>query len=112
FFLVESAGASFSPLSSQETNFDLALRLEPAIWILVAPDSLGVLHDLTTTLALMRERGRLPDYVVLNQARPPDASTGTNAEELSRLRIAQPELVVRRDSADLAAFAERLSRHA
>ncbi len=84
--LVETAGGALSPLAPGYTNVDLALALEPAAWLLVAPDSLGVLHDLTATL---RALPRAPDAVVLSSARPPDASSGTNALELSCLGICE-----------------------
>ena len=52
--IVETAGGVFSPLATGITNFDLALRLEPASWVLVAADALGVLHEVTATLKAMR----------------------------------------------------------
>jgi len=84
--LIELAGGAFSPLGPAVSNIDLARALEPAVWLLVAPDSLGVLHDLSATLRAMP---RMPDAVVLSCARPPDQSSGTNADELSRLGIAE-----------------------
>jgi dethiobiotin synthetase len=95
--VIETAGGVFSPLSKTATNFDLALALDPAIWILVAADSLGVLHDVNVALQAMRARNRVPDHVVLSAARMPDASTGTNAAELSALGIATPSAVLARD---------------
>jgi dethiobiotin synthetase len=91
---VETAGGALSPLSATATNADLAAALAPAVLVLVAPDSLGVLHDVSATLAALRSRDCKPDYVVLTQARPPDASTGTNADELRRLGIADPIAVL------------------
>lgn len=96
--LVETAGGVFSPLTRQATNFDLALELGRARWVLVAPDALGVIHELTATLEAMRARGRAPDLVVLNASRAPDSSTGANAPELARLGIAQPAAVLGRGS--------------
>lgn len=84
--LVETAGGAFSPLGRGQTNVDLALALEPALWVLVAPDSLGVLHDVTATL---RALPRAPDAVLLSGARPADQSTGSNADELRRLDICE-----------------------
>jgi len=107
--VVETAGGVFSPLSATATNLDLALALEPAIWVLVAADSLGVLHDVTATLQAMRARGRAPDHVVLCAARAPDASTGTNAAELAALGIVTPSAVLARDDErGLAALATLL----
>jgi dethiobiotin synthase len=82
--LVELAGGAFSPLGVGVANVDLALALEPSLWLLVAPDSLGVLHDLTATLRAMP---RAPDAVLLSASRPPDQSSGTNAAELARLGV-------------------------
>ena len=87
FVLIESAGGCLSPLGLGLSNADLALALEPAIWVLVAPDALGVLHDVSATLGVLAARRRLPDHVVLSAAREPDASTGTNAAELEALGI-------------------------
>lgn len=92
--LVETAGGAFSPLAVGVTNVDLALALEPAVWILIAPDALGVLHDLTTTL---RALPRAPNAVVLSEARPVDASTGRNARELGELKITPVLSTVTRD---------------
>jgi len=82
--VVELAGGAFSPLGHGVTNVDLALALDPALWLLVAPDSLGVLHDVTATLRALPRR---PDALVLSGARPPDQSTGSNAQELVELAI-------------------------
>jgi len=95
--VVETAGAVFSPLSTTATNLELALALEPATWLLVATDSLGVLHDVSATLQAMRARSRAPDHLVLCAARAPDASTGTNAVELAALGIATPTAVLARN---------------
>jgi hypothetical protein len=95
--LLESAGGVFSPLTRNETNLDLALLLEPALWLLVAPDALGVLHDLSTTLCAMRARARAPDVIVLSAARAIDESTGGNLEEATELGIAKPVASLARD---------------
>jgi dethiobiotin synthetase len=86
--IIETAGGLFSPLAPGLTNWDFARALEPARWLLVAPDSLGVLHDLTATLTAARARGRAPDAIALCRARPPDTSTGTNADEVAELGLA------------------------
>jgi dethiobiotin synthetase len=93
--LIETAGGLFSPLSRRATNLDLALALEPALWILVAHDGLGVLHDVRATLLALRAvTTRTPDYLVLSASRTPDASTGTNAHELARLGLPKPIAVL------------------
>ena len=106
--VLETAGGVFTPLSESTTNFDLARALEPAAWVLVAPDALGVLHELTATLTALAARGRSPDFVALSAAREPDASTGSNAAELRRLGIADPAAELGRDASDLAELVERL----
>jgi dethiobiotin synthetase len=113
FVLVESAGACLSPLAPGITNVDLALALDPALWILVAPDALGVLHDVSAALVALGVRRRLPDYVVLSAAREPDASTGTNAGELAALGIVTPVVSLGRgDDRSLDAFARLLVERA
>jgi dethiobiotin synthetase len=96
-FVVESAGGVFSPLADEVTNFELAQALSPAIWVLVAPDRLGVLHDVGSCLLAMEARGRRPDYLVLSAPEHPDASTGTNREELARNSRTPPTIVLGRD---------------
>jgi dethiobiotin synthetase len=107
FVIIETAGGALSPLSEQATNLDLARALEPACLLLVAPDALGVLHDVRATLTAMRALHRSPDHLVLSRARPADASTGNNADELPRLGLMAPSAVLaadpRREIASLAA---------
>jgi dethiobiotin synthetase len=107
--LIETAGGLFSPLAPGLTNFDLARALDPAIWLLVAPDALGVLHDVTATLGFARALGRTPNHVLLSAARAPDESTGTNATELEALGIVPRAFsACRDDAASLTPFVETL----
>ena len=109
FTVIETAGGVFTPLSMSASNFDLARALEPAIWVLVAADALGVLHDVSATLQAMTARGRPPDHLLLSSAREPDASTGTNALELATLGIAAPIAVLaRNDDRAIGALVDRL----
>jgi dethiobiotin synthetase len=89
--VVETAGGLLSPLAPGLTNLDLAEVLEPTAVILVAPDRLGVLHDVTAALFALRVLApRLPEAVVALQApAEADASTGGNAWELLALEIAR-----------------------
>lgn len=93
--LVETAGAVLSPIDKGCTNLDLTRALKPDHVLLVAPDRLGVLHDVTATLHAYRTLApELPEPVVLlQQPSTPDTSTGSNAEELSWLGIAPNALV-------------------
>ena len=107
--IVETAGGVFSPLDAGIANFEFAQRLEPAVWVLVAADALGVLHEVRATLTAMRACGREPDHLVLSAAREPDASTGSNAVELSRLGIATPSAALaRNDDSGVNALVDRL----
>jgi dethiobiotin synthetase len=99
--LIETAGGLFSPLGHASTNFELTRAMHPDAVVLVAPDRLGVLHELTTTLALSAARGGLPIGVVLSAPEVPDASTGRNGAELEALGIAAP----------IATFPRRAMRH-
>lgn len=91
--IVETAGGVFSPMTLDQTNLDLAGLLDPALWLLVAPNRLGVLHDVRATVEAMRALHRAPDLIVLNDAvtSASDASTTTN---LSLLRRLHPDLPV------------------
>jgi dethiobiotin synthetase len=106
--LVETAGGAFSPLARGVTNVDLALALDPALWLLVAPDSLGVLHDVTVAL---RALPRAPDIIVLSAARDIDPSSGSNAPELLRLGICEVLETVSRGATGAPAVARWLADH-
>jgi 8-amino-7-oxononanoate synthase len=109
--VVETAGGVFSPLTDQRTNFDLAMALEPAVWILVAPNRLGVLHDVASTLHATTAFGRRPDYVILSAPETPDSSTSSNREELSRLSSMPPIIELpRNDPRPLGALIQAVVR--
>ena len=108
--VIETAGGLFSPLGHGATNFELTQALQPQAVVLVAPDRLGVLHELTTTLALAAARGGPPLGVVLSTPAKKDASTGCNAAELSALGITQPLAVFPRASARASVTAEAARR--
>jgi dethiobiotin synthase len=97
--VVETAGGVFSPLSATATNLDLARELEPATWLLVAPDRLGVLHDVTSCLHAMSTLGRRPDWLILSAPADADPSTGTNAQELALLPGCPPIIELPRNDA-------------
>jgi dethiobiotin synthetase len=59
--------------------------LNPDLVVLVAPNRLGVLHDVGSTLRAMQHHGQPPDLVVLNNTMPLDASSDSNASLLRRL---------------------------
>jgi dethiobiotin synthetase len=78
--VVETAGGIFSPLAPPLTNAELVLSLAADAVLLVAPDRLGVLHDVA---AVTRATKQLLTGIVLSAPAQPDASTGTNAAELT-----------------------------
>lgn len=88
--IIESAGGLFSPISDTETNLDLARELEKELrphrfgMLLVAPDRIGVLHDITATV----RAAKILPVLALSAPATADASTGTNAEEIRRLGLA------------------------
>jgi dethiobiotin synthetase len=81
--LIETAGGLFSPLGAGITNLDLVLGLAPAHVLLVAPDRLGVLHDVGATLRGAKAAGLTAGVIVLSEPAESDESTGTNAGELA-----------------------------
>ncbi len=83
-FFVESAGGLFSPISESETNFDIAKLLDAPL-LLVAPDRIGVLHDITATV----RAANIEPVIALSAPAVADASTGTNAAEIRLLRLAR-----------------------
>ncbi len=85
FVLVELPGGLFSPLGQGRTNADLARWLRPDAVLLVAPDRLGVLHDVTAAVRAFHAEGGVIGALALVSPGNPDASTGTNGRELRAL---------------------------
>jgi len=85
--VVELAGGLFSPLATRFLNADLvaALSTPPSttMTLLVAPDRLGVLHDVTAATRAASAAGVPLHGVVLMAPELADTSTGTNASELA-----------------------------
>lgn len=61
--LIEGAGGAFSPLEGDRPLLDLADRFEAEV-LIVAPDRLGMIHDLLTTTEAVRARGHNPTLCV------------------------------------------------
>lgn len=93
---VETAGALLSPLAKGITNLDLAAALTPDRWILVGVDRLGTLHEVTACRLALERTGHKPPLVVLQAPSSPDASTGTNTEELRELGIVEEAILMPR----------------
>ncbi len=83
--LVELPGGLFSPLSDTEVNADLVRAANPDITLLVAPDRLGVLHEVISTHRAAATAAVDLHGIVLVAPDKPDASTGLNAAELARV---------------------------
>jgi dethiobiotin synthetase len=99
--IVESAGGLYSPLSDDETNADVALAYgERALVVLVAPDRLGVLHDVGACVRAAEADGIGFRAIALSAPAQADASTGTNAAEIERLGLAEAVVVFPRARAD------------
>jgi dethiobiotin synthetase len=86
YVLVETAGGLLSPLTERATNLDLVRSIAPDVVVLVAPDRLGVLHDVTACRLALERAVELPRAsIVLELPERSDASTGANAGLLERL---------------------------
>lgn len=94
--LVETAGGACSPMTEAATNLDFArallgrseasggVELLTRV-VLVAPDRLGVLHDVAATFHAAAAVGVPIERVVLSAPSAADDSSGSNAAELTRV---------------------------
>lgn len=115
--LVELPGGLFTPLSDTEVNADIVRALSPDATLLVAPDRLGVLHEVLSTHRAASTAAVDLDGIVLIAPERPDPSTGLNAGELGRvLDVPVVALVGRGSPEELAnqdevrSLGERLAR--
>jgi dethiobiotin synthetase len=104
--LLELPGGLFTPLAPGLLNADVAREVRSDLLLLVAPDRLGVLHDLVAATIAARAVSLAIHGVVLVAPEHPDPSTGYNAGELSAL--IDPPLL----AALPRAYPEQLSRTA
>jgi dethiobiotin synthetase len=81
--LVELAGGLFTPLSESLLNIDVVRSLGADFVLIVAPDRLGVLHDVLAAARGARAKGVAFDAIVLVAPELSDASTYRNCSELS-----------------------------
>jgi dethiobiotin synthetase len=101
--VVELAGGLFTPLTDELMNADLALAVRADLLLLVAPDRLGVLHDLVAATRAAHATALPVHGIVLMEPEHPDTSTGRNAPEVERLlRIPLLGSLPRALAADLA----------
>jgi dethiobiotin synthetase len=80
--LVELPGGLFSPVSDTDLNADLVRRLAPDAVLLIAPDRLGVLHDVLAVVEACERRALALTGIVLMAPEVVDASTGLNVDDL------------------------------
>ncbi len=110
--LVELPGGLFSPFVDRVLNVDFASSLQPDATLLVAPDRLGVIHDVVATVSAARARGFPLHTLLLVAPEEPDASSGTNAGELGGLLPDLPVLPVPRGEPGALARGAELQRRA
>jgi dethiobiotin synthetase len=115
--LLELPGGLFTPLSDTEVNADLVRALTPDITLLVAPDRLGVLHEVISTHRAAGTAAVDLHGIVLVAPERPDTSTGLNGTELGRLvdvpvvaNVGRGRPHALAHSADFQALGQRLVR--
>lgn len=108
--LVELPGGLFSPFVERTLNVDFGAALRPDATLLVAPDRLGVIHDVLATATAARARGFPLHTLAIVAPEPSDASTGTNAEEIASLLPDLPVVPVPRGTPDALARGAELQR--
>jgi dethiobiotin synthetase len=79
--LVELPGGAFSPLTERALGVDFAKMLPDARVLLVAPDRLGVLHDVGATTRACAAAGLPLHGLILSAPPTADDSTGRNSME-------------------------------
>ncbi len=90
YLVLETAGGALSPVHAAFDNLDLLQFAQVDVIVLVAPNRLGVLHDVAATLRCVEARGLVTDLVVLSDAHDrvaTDASYSTNLQELQKVVI-------------------------
>ena len=81
--LVEGAGGLLSPLSWQHNSLDLATQLNAEV-LLVAADKLGSINHTLLSLRVLKQAGINVVGVVFSAPEQADASTGSNAQSLTK----------------------------
>jgi len=108
--LVELPGGLFSPFVDRTLNLDFGAALRPDATLLVAPDRLGVIHDVLATTSAARARGFPLHTLALVAPGSCDASTGTNGQEIASLLPDLPVLQVPRAEPNALAGGSELRR--
>ena len=108
--LVELAGGLFSPLTASHTCADVVALLGDSALLIVAPDRIGVLHDVGATWRAARGIGIVPMGVTLTTPEQPDRSTGTNASEISAVCKVPVLAVIPRDPVETLALGQPIAQ--
>lgn len=111
--VVETAGGLFSPLREDgTTNAELAVALRPDVFVLVAANRLGVLHDVEACRRALAAMELGVDVVILTGAAARDASAEWNAVELRRVAtvVEMPEDSLDASSIEVILGAARAQR--
>lgn len=82
--LLELPGGAFSPFDETLHNAGLLLAIPQARLLLVAPNRLGVLHDLSASTLALRAQGTAPGAILLNDTETPDLSSPRNAADIRK----------------------------
>jgi dethiobiotin synthetase len=114
--VLELPGGLFTPLAPKISNADCVRALDADAVLLVAPDRLGVLHDVSAATRAATAEGLLLSHVLLVAPEQPDTSTGANASELPHVTtrplvgvIAREEIAVTAARPELSAFLREVS---
>ena len=81
--IVELPGGLYTPIGVGLLNADLARLFGPARLLLVAPNRLGVLHDIGAATRAASASGLRIDGIILSETNAPDESSPTNAAEVA-----------------------------
>ena len=108
--VVELPGGLFSPLAEGLTNAEVAFALRADALLLIAPDRLGVLHDIGAATRAARAQGLAVSGIILVAPEHADTSTNTNAGELSVVTTLPLVAAIPRENISVTAQRPELSR--
>lgn len=104
--VLELAGGLFSPFDERRTNADIVRCLAPDAHVLVAPNRLGVIHDVRATVIACQSQGVAVDALVLTHPKPlaRDDSCSSNPATLASWMQSTPIVLSHCDSVDATAL--------
>ncbi len=109
--VLELAGGWFSPFDEHLDNAQWLAALPPALrarlcCVLVAPDRLGVLHDVSAAVRAGAALGLAPAVIALSAPAVDDDSSGSNAAELAERPLTRGLPVISLPRAPVAELAQ------